>query len=149
MSPGLAKFLDQERAATVAVPIDSNGTIHAAALGYWHTGNPLRFYFVTDKATEKCRLLVEKGSVQAACVVGTVVGVDFCLQMRGQIKIVNSADFKETIDKYYAKRGNRHDDIDDPKNVLMEFTPTWARYTDYTKGCDRHMLDLGSGNNSN
>lgn len=140
--PDLQKFLEEEPAATIALPIDEQGTIHAASLLYWHNKSPLRFYFVTSQETEKCKLLVKKQRLQAACVVGTHRGTDMTLQMRGTIAIVDKEKFAEELEKYYAKRGNHHDDIIDPANVLLEFSPNWARYTDYTKGHRRRTLDI-------
>lgn len=140
--PDLQKFLKDEPAATIAVPIDEHGTIHAASLLYWHDENPLRLYFVTSRETEKCTLLVKKPELPAACVVGTCRDTDMTLQMRGTIAIFDKEKFAETLEKYYAKRGNHNDDIIDPVNVLLEFTPNWARYTDYTKGYERRMLNV-------
>jgi len=137
---GLQKFLQDEPAATIATTIDDEGTVHAAALLYWHSEHPLRFYFVTSKNTDKCKLLLERSSLPAACVVGTSRGTDMTLQMRGTLAIVDKDQFKAETDKYYAKRGNHRDDIVDPDNVLLQFTPNWARYTDYTKGYERRML---------
>lgn len=141
-NPTLLRFLDDEPAATIALPIDDAGTIHAASLLYWHSIDPLKFYFVTGKATEKCQLLLQGAAVPAACVIGTSRFTDCTLQMRGRIQIVDKKQFSDQLDRYYAKRGDRHDDIIDPVNVLLEFTPTWARYTDYTKGYERRMLQL-------
>jgi len=140
--PDLRSFLDVEPAATIAVAIDESGTIHAASLLYWHTTHPLRFYFVTSRDTEKCRLLNKVGVTPAACVIGTTRNVDCTLQMRGRLAIVDKNKYQTEIDKYYAKRGNHHDDIIDPDNVLLEFTPTWARYTDYRKGYERRRLEV-------
>lgn len=141
--PELQKFLREEPAAIIATTIDDEGTIHAAALLYWHDENPLRFYFVTSKNTEKCKLLLQRASLPAACVVGTARGVDITLQMRGILAIADKDEFKAELDKYYEKRGNYNDDIIDPENVLLQFTPNWARYTDYTKGYEHRMLDVG------
>ena len=143
--PDLAKFLKTEPAATIALPIDEEGTIHAASLLYSHVEEPLRFYFVTSKNTEKCQLLLERGSLPAACVVGTGRGTDCTLQMRGIVRIVDKEGYDQELDAYYKKRGDHHDDIVDPVNVLLEFTPAWARYTDYTKGYERRMLDVSDG----
>lgn len=140
--PDLQKFLQNEPAATIATTVDNEGTIHVAALLYWHDENPLCFYFVTSKNTEKCKLLLERESLPAACVVGTSRGIDMTLQMRGLLRIADKQQFKNEVDKYYKKRGNYNDDVIDPENVLLQFTPNWARYTDYTKGYERRILDV-------
>jgi len=140
----LAQFLTEERALTIAVPIDEAGTIHAASLLYWHQAEPLRFYVVTSLRTEKCRLLKTQSEVQAACVVGTVKDVPFTLQMRGKLRVCASEGMDEVIEAYYAKRGSRDMDVVGQDDyVLLEFRPEWARFTDYGEGYDcQYQLEL-------
>src|SRR5207244_2815293 len=107
-----------ESTATIAVSIDEEGTIHAAALRFWHNKQPLKFYFVTGRSTEKYKLLQIKPEIPCACVVGTTRDGDFTLQMRGNLKTVDPTELIDEVKQYYKKRGNRHDDVDDPKNVL-------------------------------
>ncbi len=137
----LADFLMSEKAATVALPIDDAG-IHAATLKYDHTADPLRFYFVTGRETEKCKLLTELGEVNGACVVGTHIGTPFTLQMRGQFTVLDPSQHKKAVASYYKKRGNRHDDIADPSNALIVFVPKWARFTDYNENYSRYFLKV-------
>ena len=138
----LQKFLENQKAATIAVPIDENGTIHAASLLYWNSIDPFNFYFVTSRDTEKYALLKDGRKINCAVVVGTEKGTDFTLQMRGNIQEVESKDFSKELDAYYQKRGNRQDDIDDPATCILQFSPTWAMYTDYSQGYNRDFIDL-------
>lgn len=140
---GLNAFLHTQTAATVGLAIDEQGTLHVAALLYWHSEDPLKFYFITGKNTEKCRLLKDGGVQKAGCVVGTVKGVEFTLQMRGVVQIVPKEQYAGVIEAYTQKRGDNHD-IDNPDYVLLEFTPDWARYTDYSQDWTPHLLDLPS-----
>lgn len=139
--PELARFLEHEGLATTAIPIDEAGTIHAATMGYGHAAAPLRFYFVTDKASEKCALLRQKPALQGACVIGTYKDTPFTLQMRGEFRIVESGRHQQDLEAYYRKHSKRTDDIDEPNNVLLQFAPTWARFTDYSKGWGHYFLD--------
>ena len=140
--PGLSEFLANQLVATIALPIDETGTLHIASLLYWHDPVSLCFYFVTGANTEKCRLLIQGRTVTAACVVGTEKGVDFSLQMRGQFNIVEEPTHN-VIESYYAKRGNHDDDLNDPENVMLKFSPNWARFNDYSHGYgDRKFLKL-------
>lgn len=145
--PALKSFLSQHKSATVAVPIDDNGTLHAAALLYWHDERTLEFYFVTSSETEKMTLLNKRQSLAAACVVGTEAGTPFTLQMRGKLSIMDEAP-KKVLEEYYTKRGDR-DDINEPRNVLVRFTPEWARFKDYSKGYDPYYLELLGRNEQN
>lgn len=146
--PKLAEFLNREPVAVLAVPIDEQGTIHTATLHFWHKPDPLTFFFVTGKNTEKCQLLNIKKELSAACVIGTYRGTEFSLQMRGTLRILDKAQYQEDTDRY-IKSSNRRDDIDSSDNILLGFTPNWARYTDLTtKGYDRHFLKLDTGEDS-
>lgn len=138
----LRKFISGSNAATLAVPIDDAGTIHAASLLYVHSESPLQLYFITSKATEKYSLLHKKPAIPAALVIGTEKGTPFTLQLRGSLEAVDPEVNSEIVTKYYEKRGNHGDDIADPNNVLLRFTPNWGRFTDYSKGYDKYSLDL-------
>ncbi len=141
--PGLADFLSRETAAVLAVPIDEAGTVHAAGILYYHQATPLRFYFVTPRSSDKCTLLRAGGKIKAACVVGTIKGVDFTLQMRGTLEICDYAQLPAVVDAYYEKRGNRDMDVlGEDDYVLLQFVPTWGRFTDYTSGYDHRMLRI-------
>lgn len=140
--PNLANFLLAQTAATLAVPIDSSGAVHAASLLYWHSPTPLRIYFVTAKTTEKYTLLHTKPSIPAALVIGTEKGTPFTVQLRGTVNAIDPKKNLDIVDAYYQKRGNRSDDIGDPNNSLLRFTPTWGRFTDYATGYDQFFLDL-------
>lgn len=140
--PNLIEFLKTQKALTMANPIDKAGTVHASAMLYYCTVKPLKFYIITDKDTEKCKLLKTQKSIQCAVVVGTEKGTTFSIQMRGEYKQVDYLKKKDIIEKYYDKLHNRYDDINDSKNILLEYTPNWARFTDYSKGYVRYFLKL-------
>lgn len=136
--PSLAHFLQNEKAATIAVPINDQGDLHAATLLFWNSDDPLVFYFVTGRHTEKARLLKIRKQIPCAVVVGTQKGTDFTLQMRGTLHEGTAKD----LELYYEKRGNRFDDVNDPKNMCLVFRPSWARFTDYNKDYARFMLEV-------
>lgn len=141
-SPKLLDFLKSHETLNMANPIDNEGTLHAAAMLYYCSVKPLRFYFVTARNTDKCKLLKTNDSVQCAVVVGTERHTPFSVQMRGFFKEIEPKDYQEIISGYYKKLNNHYDDINDPKNCLLEYTPTWARFTDYSEGYSRHFLDV-------
>jgi uncharacterized protein YhbP (UPF0306 family) len=144
---GLAEFLKQQKAAVLSVPIDEAGAIHVAALLFVMLERPMRFVFITNRHTEKCRLLLD-GEVTAACAVGTEKGVPFALQMRGKASLLDGSAAEEAKDAYAIKFGRRHDvQAETSDEVVVQFTPTWARYvkyaaTDYREGLERHYLKL-------
>lgn len=138
----LQTFLSKQSAATLAVPIDNAGTIHAASLLYVHDKDPLRIYFVTGKATQKYTLLQRKHSIPAALVIGTEKGTPFTVQLRGTLQALDATEHGNITKQYYQKRSNRGDDIADPNNSLLVFIPSWGRFTDYAKGYDQYLLNL-------
>lgn len=138
----LLKFLDEEKTATLALPIDEDGTLHIATMNYVHMLDPFCFYFMTSDKSEKCTLLNQKAEVVAACNVGTYVGVPFTLQMRGVATILDKAEQEEVMDAYYAKRGDTNRNVEGPHSVLVAFRPNWARFTEFAKGWDTTLLDL-------
>lgn len=120
--------------ATLALPVNDAGDIHAASLIYWSDPATLNFYFVTRKDSEKCQLLQDGRAQRAACLIGTRKSVPFYLQMRGLVRMADPKEYREHIAAYYAKRGNRNDDIDAPGSVLLKFIPDWIRCTQYRDG---------------
>ena len=140
--PTLGAFLSEQLTGVLALPIDKSGTVHAAALRYWHDTDPLVFYLITARDTEKCALLRDGSTVKAAYVVGTEEDTTFSLQMRGSVRIVDGSAHRAVLDDYFKQHGEHGPDPYDAQNVLLEFKPAWARFTDYTKGYDRTFVDV-------
>jgi uncharacterized protein YhbP (UPF0306 family) len=139
---GLQQFLNTESVATLAVPVDKAGTLHIATMNYLHLENPLSFYFMTSSKSEKCQLLNIQPSVIAACNVGTYKGTPFTVQMRGTARLLNKTEQADVLDAYYRKRETNNKNVEGPDSVLLAFTPSWARFTDFSKGWDTTMLEL-------
>lgn len=144
---GLDKFLEEQEAAVLSVPIDDKGTIHSAALLYAHSDDPLCFIFVTGGETEKCKLLAAQKEAKGSCIIGTSRGTPFSLQMRGIVTLKAPTEASHELDIYEAKRGKRSDDVSSSNQVVLIFKPTWARCTDYISedfkdGFMRHQIDL-------
>jgi uncharacterized protein YhbP (UPF0306 family) len=138
----LAHFLDDEKVATLALPIDTDGTLHIATMNYVHMMEPFCFYFMTSDQSEKCTLLKHASEVTAACNVGTYTGTPFTLQMRGVAAILDKAEQDAVLDAYYTKRGDTNRNVEGPHSVLVAFRPNWARFTDFSKGWNTTLLDL-------
>jgi uncharacterized protein YhbP (UPF0306 family) len=139
--PQLADFIRHEQSGVLSIVIDSVGTVHNAAITYWHQENPLKFYYITDRNSEKCKMLLTGNERNAGFVVGTVIDTPFTLQLRGKCKIVDKNKHSDIINGYIKKRGNDHG-IKNSEKVLIEFKPDWARFTDYSKGWQTHMIKL-------
>ena len=140
--PDFVSFLDKEKTATIAIPIDDSGTLHIATMLFSYELDPFRWYFVTSKLSEKCTLLRYTEKLVAAASVGTSYGTPYTLQTRGFVQIVDKSAHEPEIKRYHEKRGNTHDDITNHDTVLLEYTPNWGRFTDFSKGWDQTKLDL-------
>ena len=141
-APGLRQFLDETVVATLAVPIDEAGTLHIATMHYLHENQPLCFYFVTKEASEKCRLLVMRDNVTAACTVGTVAGVPYSIQMRGTASLLAVDEHPDIMDRYFVKRQTTNRNVEGEGTVIVVFRANWARYTDYSNDWNTVMIDL-------
>jgi uncharacterized protein YhbP (UPF0306 family) len=139
---GLRNFLNTSIVATLAVPVDTDGTLHIATLHYFHQEEPLTFWFVTQRGSEKCKLLTQQDSVKAACTIGTVPGLPYNVQMRGEAKLLELADNPEIMELYYQKRGSKNRNVEGEGAVIVQFTPDWARFNDFAKGWGSTMLEL-------
>jgi general stress protein 26 len=131
MDKQLQTYLDAELIAVLSNAIDKQGTLHSAALVFWNDPSSLQLYFVSSRASEKCTSLSEQASVSAACVIGTYNHTSFTLQLRGRLEILDHRQYTDVVMAYHTKRGNSHDDVTNPANTLLRFTPQWARFTDY------------------
>lgn len=137
----LLKFLRSALVSTLAVPIDQKGTIHIAAMRCFVTTNPLRVYYVTSRGSEKCALLKQDSEISAACDIGGHIEPEMYVQMRGFVRMFEFSDRPDIVSSYFAHRGSSQDKEGD-SSVLLEFEPTYAKYTDYAEGWQKHLLDL-------
>lgn len=140
-APKLLEFLGTEKVANLAVPVDTAGMLHIATMIYMHTAEPLRFYFMTSNKSEKCRLVNER-PISAACNVGTYYGTPFTLQMRGTAQLLDKTKHADKLEAYMHKRGISNKNVEGSDSVLLEFVPTWARFTDYAKGWGTTKLEV-------
>lgn len=104
-----------------------------ASLQSLHTVEPLEFYFITYRDSEKCKLLSSQATIPCPAVVGTEVGVTITVQMRGELRIAEPGEHEAQVAAYYKKRGDRALGLDDSALCLLKFTPNWLRYKDYTQ----------------
>lgn len=144
---GLNEFLQTEKVAVLALPIDDKRTIHSAALLFAPTGDLPELIFITGRDTEKCRMLQDGQAVKASCAIGTSKGIPFSMQMRGMVKLIEYDKAKTYLDAYELKFGKRVDDMSESNQVVLVFAPSWARVTDYVSenfkdGFKRIQLDV-------
>lgn len=139
----LQGFMEAEKLATIAVPIDEHGSIHIAILHGMACFDPLRVYFVTNISSEKCTLLRTKQNVTAACCIGGISEAkDMYVQMRGVINTWRFEDKPHVAELYFAWRHDPSRSKEGGNSVLLEFVPTYLKYIDFSKGWQSHIVEL-------
>jgi hypothetical protein len=81
------------------------------------------YNFVSSRDSQKYMLLCTQPQIPRSAVVGTVPNTPFTLQMRGFLVEADVSLNQNIIERYYYRRDNRNDDVRDPANCLLEFTP--------------------------
>lgn len=129
MDKKVTEFLTKEHVGSLAVEIP--GGMHAAALHFSHSDEPLVLYFSTEKDSRKMGGLSSSNSVKAAFVCGLSETDWLTLQMDGEVEIIPESELPKVHKIHYAKHPKSEQYKDDPGTVFLKFTPTWWRYTDY------------------
>lgn len=142
MDEKLRDFFKKEQVATLAVPIDREGSIHIATMRCMTLLDPLKIYFVTGSSSEKCALLRTGELIKTACEVGGYKGTEMYAQMRGTARLWRLDEQPEIVKMYFEKRGEPNLKNEGDDSVLLELTPDYLKYTDYAQGWDKHLVKL-------
>jgi general stress protein 26 len=124
------EFLKSHRVSVLSI-VQDDGTVHAAALHFAYTDDPLIFYVITGRESRKCRPLLSGKSVPASIVIGFEESEFATFQADGTVHILSDeADLNTGWDVYGTEYPDRLQAREESDTVLLEFTPTWWRYTD-------------------
>jgi uncharacterized protein YhbP (UPF0306 family) len=140
----LMSFIVTQRACVLSVLLDTT-QVHSAAILYATDELNNRFYFTTDKSTEKCQpFYAGKKTVPASLVVGTAVGTPYTMQLRGILRTIASGEKDHNTKLAYliAKHGNNRNKHWNDLMVLLEFEPIQGKFTDYSVGWTTTELDF-------
>lgn len=131
MSNKLLDFLESHRIAVLGV-LQKDNTVHSASLHYALVEKPLSFVFRTEKASLKCKDLLNGEETSASLVIGFSEEEFVTFQAKGTVQIVSD---QSTLDQvqtaYYQKYPQREKNKENPKIATLVFTPTWWRLRDY------------------
>lgn len=124
----MLEYLKAQRVCVLAVKM-LDGGVHAATVHYVLSEGSLSFVFETGSDSRKAESVVAKGDTLASVVVGFVEGVGAkTVQFDGCVRLLKEGSDKENL--YYGKfpeKKGRHG----PTAILLEFVPSWWRYTDW------------------
>lgn len=124
MDSKVLEYLQTQRVCVLAVEM-SDGSPHAATVNFTYSLDPLTFIFMTSPSSRKHEAL-SKGTVRASVVVGVDEEDMRTFQLNGNASLYHN----ETFLKIYHNKFPRAVHIF-PKDVLVSFTPTWWRFTDW------------------
>ncbi|OHA20145.1 MAG: hypothetical protein A2836_00935 [Candidatus Taylorbacteria bacterium RIFCSPHIGHO2_01_FULL_45_63] len=130
MNPKILAFLEKERVCVLSGIIPKGGS-HSSTVHYSHGVNPLRFFFQTWDESMKVEALQKGTDKRASVVVGFSEQDNLTLQMRGALRVVSSPEELEAVYKIHFKKHPFAEKYKNEHTVVIEFTPTWWRYTDF------------------
>jgi uncharacterized protein YhbP (UPF0306 family) len=124
------EYLATQRIGVLAIEM-LDGSPHAAALHFAHTENPAVFYIATGVDSRKSEALLKNGSSRATFVVGADENNMKTFQADGIARVVDASENEAFMEVYLRKFPKREGRVKDAKALLMVFTPTWWRFTDW------------------
>ncbi len=130
MDQKIFDFLAKHRVCSLTTLLP-DGSPHAAALHYSHSGNPPVLYFSVENTGKKCEALLDGSDGKASVVIGFSEEEWVTLQLDGDIRIHRKDELPSIHAVHYAKHPNAAQYKNDPATVFLVFAPTWWRFTDY------------------
>lgn len=130
MHPDILAFLKNQRVCVFAIEM-MDGAPHGATVHFAHSDDPITFIVLTEKKYRKAEALHGREESRATMVIGFEEGPNSrTLQMDG---IARVADSQQIRNAYFAKFPNVKEKLDEPEDFFFTFTPTWWRFTDWTR----------------
>ncbi len=132
MNSEIIQFLTRERVCVLSV-ILADGSPHAATVHFsmsLESAEPLKIYIQTYDASTKAQPFLDGKTGKAAVVFGFSEQDWQTLQMRGSARRVTVQEELDKIYKIHYAKNPEAEKHKSSKTVVLEFTPTWWRYTD-------------------
>ena len=129
MDKSVQEFLKNHRISALGI-LQADNTVHSAAMHTAFTTDPLSFLFLTEKNSRKCQPLLAGQAQNASLVIGFSEEELASFQAEGTVGILNGEKLQDAWGIYLERFPERQKRKGNPDYVLLEFTPTWWRYTD-------------------
>lgn len=130
MHPEARKFIDENRICVLAVEM-LDGSPHAATLHFASSGEQPVFVFKTSRQYRKSEALFGREKSRASFVIGFEESEkQKAFQADGSVRLIKEEE-KEYVDAYLKKFPEK--EVKYATDILLLFTPTWWRYTDWGK----------------
>ncbi len=132
MKKEILDYLEAQKIGVLAVEM-LDGSPHGATVHFAHTDEPLVFYFETYREYRKAEPILNKEKLRGSFVVGCNENDMKTLQLDGIVELLKENE-KGTFDAVYlGKFPEKIEKSKDDKFVFFKFTPTWWRFTDWTR----------------
>lgn len=132
MNPEILDFIKSQRVCVLAVEM-LDGSPHGATVHFAHSENPLMFFFETDRAYRKSEPLFGRDKSRASLVIGVDEKNMRTLQVDGEVRLINDSEAKLFQEVYFNKFPEKVSKASTHELVFFLLTPTWWRFTDWTK----------------
>ena len=129
MKPEFLEYLSSQLTCVIALEMP-DGSPHASTVHFAHSAEPFQFIFLTERSYRKGKALLEKKEIRASVVVGTQSDAIITFQLDG---IASLTEDPTLIKTYYEKFKEKNQADLDENDIFFTFTPTWWRFTDWTK----------------
>jgi general stress protein 26 len=133
MDENTKAFLKNHRISVLGV-LQDDGVVHSATMHFASSSDPLVFFFMTEKNSIKCKSLQDKSARKASLVIGFNEEEMVTFQAEGEVSFLTEENKELGWETYVKKYPNRVNGKEDPDVVILQFIPSWARFSDYSKG---------------
>ena len=135
----ISDYIESQRVGVLAIEM-MDGSPHAATVHFAHIAGPFTLFFETYRDSHKAQALFGRAKSRASFVLGTDETTNTTVQIDGVAELI-SIEGKELFDSVYFKKfPKKVEKSKDPKFVCFKFTPTWYRYTSWTKEHGKEIL---------
>ena len=139
MSPEIINFIQSQRVCVIALEM-LDGSPHAATVHFAFDQEANMFLFETCRDYRKAEPLFGREISRASLVIGFDESNMKTLQIDGEVKLVKAEEQQHFDEVYYGKFPTKKEKNYGSPAVFFSFTPTWWRYTDWTKPEGKFIL---------
>lgn len=133
MDKNLETFIKNHRISVVSI-LQKDNLVHGATMHFAFDPEKQIFYFMTGKNTKKVQSILEGEDANASLVIGFYEEDPATFQAEGVISLVKEDNKQSGWEVYLKKMPHRASGKDDEKVVLLQFIPTWGRFSDFRSG---------------
>ncbi len=132
MNKEILQYIKTQRVGVLSVEM-LDGSPHGATVHFANSDDPFIFYFETCVDYRKNEPLSAKPVTRASLVIGFDESNMKTFQVDGEARVVKNEEMELFEQVYYGKFPDKKGKRYGSDSVFFMFTPTWWRFTDWTK----------------